>query len=207
MVSVVIVMPTWAPESWNERDRCPLATCSAGAAGLVRSWFSTWLRSSAVRENSAATKIAVPKVSAMTARTPRISSSNPVTGVHRRGPDSDGSRALPARYCRWARLRVTPVLIGMVTSVKAPSWPAAEQRHEPGPGRRVVGHRHRVGEHRGAGPQRHLRLGVVEQCRGQLVRDARVRAERRGEVPAVHGEVGRHLPAVLLGALLAVAQV
>jgi hypothetical protein len=56
----------------------------------------------------------VPKVSATMARTPRISSSNPVTGTHHRGPDSYGSRALPARYCRWvtvlrARWTVTPI--------------------------------------------------------------------------------------------------
>jgi hypothetical protein len=62
VASVVIEMPTWAPESWNDSVRCARWTI------LSRLWppralASTVLRSSAVRENSAATNTAVPAVS------------------------------------------------------------------------------------------------------------------------------------------------
>ena len=62
MISVVIEMPTWAPDSWNDNVRC--ARCTSLSRRLPeRAWASTVLRSNAVSENSAATKSAVPAVS------------------------------------------------------------------------------------------------------------------------------------------------
>ena len=62
MINVVIEIPTWAPESWNDKVRCARCT-SLSRRPPVRAFASTVLRSSAVSENSAATNTAVPAVS------------------------------------------------------------------------------------------------------------------------------------------------
>ncbi|SKZ86845.1 Uncharacterised protein [Mycobacteroides abscessus subsp. abscessus] len=65
MISVVIVIPSCAPESWNDSVLCARCTMRERRSPRVATSDSTADRSSAVRENSAATKIAVPSVSAM----------------------------------------------------------------------------------------------------------------------------------------------
>ena len=61
VISVVIEMPTWAPDSWNDSVRCARCT-NLSRRPPVRALASTVLRSSAVNENSAATNSAVPAV-------------------------------------------------------------------------------------------------------------------------------------------------
>ena len=63
VASVVIEIPSWAPESWNDNVRCARCT-SLSRLPPVRALASTVLRSSAVKENSAATNTAVPSVRA-----------------------------------------------------------------------------------------------------------------------------------------------
>src|SRR6478735_640787 len=56
MARLVIVMPTWAPDSWVDRDRSAFCRrwARASPAAAAR---STWLRSTVTKENSAATKM------------------------------------------------------------------------------------------------------------------------------------------------------
>ena len=68
MISVVIEMPTWAPDSWKDSVRCARWT-NWSRRPPVRALASTVLRSSAVSENSAATNTAVPAVSTTKAST------------------------------------------------------------------------------------------------------------------------------------------
>ena len=66
VTSVVMVMPSCAPDSWNDNVLCArLTNLSRPSPVLARA--SMELRSSAVRENSAATNSAVPAVSATNA--------------------------------------------------------------------------------------------------------------------------------------------
>ena len=62
VASVVIEIPSCAPESWNDRVRCARATILSRLPP-DRALASTVLRSRAVSENSAATNTAVPIVS------------------------------------------------------------------------------------------------------------------------------------------------
>ena len=75
-MSVVAVMPTWAPESWVESERTAARTDPAPRSPPAAA-RSTVDRSRATRENSAATNSAVPSVS----RTPAPMSNHSVTGA------------------------------------------------------------------------------------------------------------------------------
>ena len=61
-----MVMPSWAPESWNERCRSAPRTVRA-AASPSSADRSTAARSTVTSENSAATKNALPAVSSTNA--------------------------------------------------------------------------------------------------------------------------------------------
>ncbi|CPZ79518.1 Uncharacterised protein [Mycobacteroides abscessus] len=63
VTSVVMVMPSWAPDSWKESVLCARLT-NRSRLSPVLARASMPLRSSAVKENSAATKRAVPAVRA-----------------------------------------------------------------------------------------------------------------------------------------------
>src|SRR4051795_10057920 len=91
-MSVVTVMPSWAPESSKDRLRCARCTIFARRSPTSATWFSIWLRSRLVRENSAATKIAVPKV---TATNPTRPSTDSRTSTIDRVPAS--ARGQPGR--------------------------------------------------------------------------------------------------------------
>ncbi len=73
-------MPSWLPESWNDNDRWARWTERARRSPTFATCASTWLRSSAVSENSDATDTAVPSVRATTASRPSRATSTVTAG-------------------------------------------------------------------------------------------------------------------------------
>jgi hypothetical protein len=69
MSSEVTVMPSWAPDRWNERWRRRPRAMRARRLPCSAAW-STRLRSTATRANSAATKNPLSRMSRTTARSP-----------------------------------------------------------------------------------------------------------------------------------------
>ena len=70
---LVMVMPTWAPESWVDSERRACCTPAARRVALGRGLRRPWLRSTVTKENSAATK--TPHASTRTTDTPSSSHS------------------------------------------------------------------------------------------------------------------------------------
>ena len=62
----VIVMPSWAPESWNDSSRSALRTVRA-TRSPASAWRSISARSTVTSENSAATKAAFATVNSTNA--------------------------------------------------------------------------------------------------------------------------------------------
>ena len=119
MISVVMVIPSWAPESSNDRLRCARCTIFERRSPTSSTWLSIWLRSRLVRENSAATKMAVPKV---TATNPTSPSTDRRTSTKYRVP-----RQLPAN-----RAGNPPVAMGphrcTVNRIRLLPWRAIASR-------------------------------------------------------------------------------
>src|SRR3954447_22292895 len=107
MARLVIVIPTWAPESWVESDRSACWTPRAPVSPAAAAW-STLRRSTVTNENSAATKTPHARISSSAAS----SSSHAVMGalpLHDElaglGADHGGGRAGDFESRPWLGVR------------------------------------------------------------------------------------------------------
>src|SRR6478735_9046437 len=101
MARLVIVMPTWAPDSWVDRERSAFCRPWAPLSPAWAAW-STWPRSTVTKENSAATNTPQARISSSAA----ASSNHAVIGAL---PQTKAGRAADFESRPWA---VRQVLTG-----------------------------------------------------------------------------------------------